>query len=123
MALLRTLTQLIHQVANQFDVLDADLQHRKEVGRPNRLGEVEEGALLEELAAESGKGSEQQRALAIDPAGIEVGDRHRRGSHGRLAIDLGPLLIRQRCVVADKPEPTDREPGKVDGFRNAGTLQ
>ena len=123
MPLCWALAQLIDQVLHQFEIGCTHLQHRQQIGGPHGRRQVQQGTLLEELAAEAGKGAEQQRAFAIDPAGVEVGHRHRWGSHRRLAIHLGPLTIRQLGITADQPEAAHREAREISRLRNPGALQ
>ena len=123
MALLRALAQLVDQVFHQVHIGGPHLQHRQQVGGPHRGRQIQQRPLLEEFAAEAGERTEQQRSLAIDPAGVEVRHRHRRRPDSGLAVNLGPLFVRQLGVTADQPETADGESGEIIRLRNTGALQ
>ena len=123
MPLRRALAQLIDQVLHQLKVGGTHLQHRHQIGGTHGSGQIQQGALFEELAAEAGKRAEQQRTLAINPAGVEVGHRHRWSPHRRLAVDLGPLTIGQLRVTANQPEATHWEASEISRLWDPGTLQ
>ena len=61
--------------------------------------------------------------LPADHPCIEVGNRHRRRTDGRLAIDLGVMAFVDLRIVAAQPDAADREPAVALSLRNAGFLQ
>src|ERR1700683_2336623 len=79
--------------------------------------------MLEELAGKARVGAEQQRPLATDDAGVQMGHRHRRRALGGLSIDLGVMTRAYLVDVATQPDTADREPGIAVCFRDPRFLQ
>src|SRR5262245_27182630 len=61
--------------------------------------------------------------LSADDARVEVGNRHRRGADGGLAVDLGMMALVQAGVVAAQPDAAHRKSAVASAFWNAGFLQ
>src|SRR4051812_16540189 len=75
-AMALALEHLADQVFLEREVVPADRQQRQDVVRPDRQGQVEQRAVLQELGREAGIGAEQDPALAVDDAGVEMRYRH-----------------------------------------------
>ena len=77
-SLLLRLEHLADQVLGEVEVVARNRQHRPDVVEPYRTEHVGEGTVLQEPRREPGVGTEQQVALPVDDAGVEVWHRHRR---------------------------------------------
>ncbi|RMQ69531.1 Homocysteine S-methyltransferase protein [Pseudomonas syringae pv. tomato] len=122
-ALLHRLHHFADQVLGQVHVVTSDGQHRFDVGDTYREGQVEERAMLEELGGETGIWPEQQGLIAIDHASVQVRHRHRRRTHGGLAVDLGLVMLYHFRVIATQPLATDRKTAKALALFDARHLQ
>jgi len=85
---------------------------RQDVVGPHRHEEIQQRAMLEELARESGHKPEKQRAFAIDDPGIEMGNRHRRRAVRRHAVDLGGVPLGDRGLSQRSQMPLTGNPAK-----------
>src|SRR5436853_573176 len=79
--------------------------------------------MLQKPAGEAGIGSEQQRLLALDDAGVEVGHRHWRRSDCGFAVDLGMMAVAYSALVAPQPDSADRETAIPATFGDARLLE
>ena len=50
--------------------------------------------MLQEPGGKARIGTKKERLLAIDNAGVEVGNRHWRGTVSRFAVDFGVMAAR-----------------------------
>src|SRR5699024_6307055 len=86
-------------------------------------GEVEEAAALEELRREARVGAEQEVALVVDDAGVEVGHRHRRSARGRLTVHLRVVAVDQFRVGGAEEETGYGEAAVAAPLCDAGLLE
>ena len=117
------LGDLLDQVGGEVHVVLGHGQHRDDVAGPDGQRQVQVGAVLQEVRGEAGVRAEQQGALAVDVAGVQVRHGHGRGAHGGLAVDLGAVLGREGLVGAAEELAGDREAAEALAFRDAGGLQ
>lgn len=115
-AVFRRLKTLLDEVFGEVEVIGSDGKHGGEVGELDRAGEVEDGAGFEELGGKSSEGAEEEGALAIDDAGVEVGDGHGRGAYGGFTVDFGLVLVDDIGVVADEELAAYGETSKAFSF-------
>ncbi len=117
------LQHLADQVFLQREIVPRHGEQRQEIVRPHRQRQVEQRTVLQELGREAGIGPEQEPALAVDIARVEVGHRHRRRAAGRHAVDLGHVARGDLLLAGAQPDAAHREAGEAVGFGNAGLLQ
>src|SRR5262249_53755092 len=78
---------------------------------------------LRNLVEKAAIGSEQERVLAADDPCVEVGNRHRRRTDGRLAVDLGVVALVDVGVIAAQPDAADRKSAVAPALRDCGLFQ
>jgi hypothetical protein len=100
-----------------------EIEDRINVARLHRLEQIQERPVLQKLAREARIGTEQQRPVAANDTGVEVGHRHRRRTHRSLAVDLRFMTARDVRRVAAQPDAADGKAAIPSAFRDLGFLQ
>src|SRR5262249_59162453 len=98
-------------------------QRRAYLGGWDRLERAHVRAILEELGGEARMRPEQKRVLAADDPRVEVGNRHRRRTDGRLAIDLGVVALVDVTIIAAQPNAANRKSAVAPALRDCGLFQ
>ncbi len=120
---MRRLQNLPDEILGQIEIVASNRQQRSDVGRPDRLEQGHERAMLEEFGGKARIRPEQERVLATDDPGVEVGNRHRGRTDGRLAIDLGVVALVDVGIIAAQPNAADRESAVAPALRDSGLFQ
>ncbi|MNC16426.1 hypothetical protein D3C75_642800 [compost metagenome] len=115
--------QLACQVLDQRVFLDADLGHWPHVVGGRGGQQVQVRTFFQELGAEGRERAKQDHALAVQHAGVQVRNRHRRCTNGGFAVGLGQVLLGDGRVLGHQERAAYREACVFLGFRNAGLLQ
>src|SRR5277367_5638892 len=79
--------------------------------------------MLEELCRKASVRTEKQGNLSVDMASVEMGHRHRRGSHRSLAVDLSVVTRRNFRTIATEPNSAYWKSAVAPPLGNAGFLQ
>src|SRR5580700_1338834 len=91
------------EVLGQSDVVFADCKHGQQVLWIDGTKQIQIRSMLQELRGEPGVRSKEHRNLAVNVAGIQVGNGHRRRADGCFAIDLCVVPGSNFVIIATKP--------------------
>ena len=115
---------LLDEVLHQRDVVQPDLDQRRDIVPAHRSGEIEVAAsLVQKLGRPRRIWAKQQRLFAIDDSRVEMRHRHRGCGTGRHAVDLGHVLLDNFRLVTNEPLAADRKAAISPALLDAGLLQ
>ena len=117
------LQNLSNQVLGQPHLLDTNTHHGRQVGRTQRLNQVQVVTVLQELHVPAGVRTKEQTTLAVDNTSVQVRNRHRRRADGSLTVDLGVMLGNNFLVGAAQPLAGDWEATETTNLVNTSLLQ
>src|SRR5262249_34554754 len=122
-AVTRRLQNLADEIFGQIEIVASNREQRSDVGRPDRFEQGQERAILEEFGGKARIRPEQERVFAAYDPRVEVGNRQRGRTDGRLAIDLGVMALVDVGVVAAQPNAADGKSAVALALRDSGLLQ